>query len=176
MGNKGKNGKLSPLRHCPRHQQSSPKYQRLSLPHLLEVIIILFSWSWSTWSVLWWSSWSWSSLPAALAKITLNSVNTSTVSTTCKTEYNKTLRYWVSWGSRKYLVCMVENFIKWRNGGYHKLSENVWFVWSKTSYSGDKWRCYRCGTDDDDEQGKIELLSLWAVGRLSFAISYWNFE
>ena len=27
--------------------------------------------------------------------------------------------------------------------------ENVWFVWSKTSYSGDKWRCYRCGTDDD---------------------------
>ena len=23
-----------------------------------------------------------------------------------------------------------------------KLSENIWFVWSKTSYDGDKWRCY----------------------------------
>ena len=23
-----------------------------------------------------------------------------------------------------------------------KLSENIWFVWSKTSYDGDKWRCH----------------------------------
>ena len=23
-----------------------------------------------------------------------------------------------------------------------KLSENIWFVWPKTSYDGDKWRCY----------------------------------
>ena len=23
-----------------------------------------------------------------------------------------------------------------------KLSENIWFVWSKTSYSGDKWKCH----------------------------------
>ena len=68
---------------------------------------------------------------------------------------------------------MVKNVRRWRNGqvrwvfggfggssgsvlviiewsvdsGCHELSENVWFVWSKTSYSGDKWRCYRCGTD-----------------------------
>ena len=28
----------------------------------------------------------------------------------------------------------------------HILTENIWFVWSWTSYSGDKWRCYRCGT------------------------------
>ena len=27
------------------------------------------------------------------------------------------------------------------------LTENIWFIWSKTSHSGDKWRCYRCGTD-----------------------------
>ena len=46
----------------------------------------------------------------------------------------------------------------------HILTENIWFVWSETSYSGDRWRCYRCGTDDDDEQGKIELLSQWTVG------------
>ena len=29
----------------------------------------------------------------------------------------------------------------------HILTENIWFVWSRTSYSGDKWRCHRCGTD-----------------------------
>ena len=53
---------------------------------------------------------------------------------------------------------------------YHHLSENVWFVWSKTSYSGDKRRCYQAGRTTNDEQWKIVLLSLWAVGRLSFAI------
>ena len=50
----------------------------------------------------------------------------------------------------------------------HILTENIWFVWSETSYSGDKWRCHRCGTDD--KQGKIVLLSQWTVGRLSLAI------
>ena len=24
---------------------------------------------------------------------------------------------------------------------------HVWFKWSKASYSGEKWRCYRCGTN-----------------------------
>ena len=28
----------------------------------------------------------------------------------------------------------------------HILTENIWFVCSKTSYSGDERRCYRCGT------------------------------
>ena len=28
----------------------------------------------------------------------------------------------------------------------HTLTDIIWFVWSRTSYSGDKWRCYRCGT------------------------------
>ena len=55
---------------------------------------------------------------------------------------------------------------------YHHLSENIWFVWSKTSYSGDKRRCYQAGqTNERRQQWKIGLLSLWAVGRLSFAIS-----
>ena len=45
------------------------------------------------------------------------------------------------------------------------LTENIWFVWSRTSYSGDKWRCYRCGTDEQttNEQGKIVLLSQWML-------------
>ena len=29
--------------------------------------------------------------------------------------------YWVSWGFRKYLVCMVKNVIKWRNGQVRSL-------------------------------------------------------
>ena len=40
------------------------------------------------------------------------------------------------------------------------LSENIWFVWSKPSYSGDKWRCYQGGTTNQPtKQRKIELLS-----------------
>ena len=31
----------------------------------------------------------------------------------------------------------------------HILAENIWFVWSETSYSGDERRCYRCGTNND---------------------------
>ena len=48
----------------------------------------------------------------------------------------------------------------------HILTENVWFVCSETSYSGDERRCHRCGTtddDDDDKQLKIELLSQWKL-------------
>ena len=52
----------------------------------------------------------------------------------------------------------------------HFITENIWFVWSQTSYSGDKWKYYWCGMDgqtDDIKQGKIEQHSLWTVGRLS---------
>ena len=41
---------------------------------------------------------------------------------------------------------------------------HVWFVWSKTSYSGDKWRCYQCGRTND-QQANIGLLSFWSVNR-----------
>ena len=30
------------------------------------------------------------------------------------------------------------------------LTENIWVVWSKTSYSGDKWRCHRQTTTRED--------------------------
>ena len=52
----------------------------------------------------------------------------------------------------------------------HVLSENIWFAWSKTSCSGDKRRCHQAGQATTNEQGKVGLLSPWAVGRLSFAI------
>ena len=43
----------------------------------------------------------------------------------------------------------------------HILTENIWFVWSETSYSGDKMRCYNAGRTN--EQLKIELLSQWKL-------------
>ena len=39
----------------------------------------------------------------------------------------------------------------------HILTENIWFVCSEASYSGDERRCHQRGTND--EQLKIELLS-----------------
>ena len=33
----------------------------------------------------------------------------------------------------------------------HILTENIWFVWSKTLYSGDERRCYRCGTTTNEQ-------------------------
>ena len=62
----------------------------------------------------------------------------------------------------------------------HILTENIRFVWSKTSYSGDEMRCYRCGTNN--QTVKIELLSQWKLDwRLSFAITWrrqfqWSFH
>ena len=44
----------------------------------------------------------------------------------------------------------------------HILTENIWFVWSETSYSGDERRCYRCGTTK--RTVKIELLSQMEAG------------
>merc|ERR1712198_223748 len=40
-----------------------------------------------------------------------------------------------------------------------ELSENIWFAWPKTSYSGDVTDVGR-NDDDDERQVKIELLSL----------------
>ena len=31
----------------------------------------------------------------------------------------------------------------------HILTENIWFVWSETSYSGDKMRCYNAGRTNE---------------------------
>ena len=55
------------------------------------------------------------------------------------------------------------------DGGCHKLSENIWFVWSKTSYSGDKWRCHQGGTDGQPTR-KDRATQLLNRETLSFAI------
>ena len=34
----------------------------------------------------------------------------------------------------------------------HILKENICFVWSKTSYSGDERRCHNAGRTNDDER------------------------
>ena len=50
-----------------------------------------------------------------------------------------------------------------------KLSENIWFVWFKTSHDGDKWRCYH---GDDERTTKSENRASQQIdqGLLTFAI------
>ena len=47
------------------------------------------------------------------------------------------------------------------DSGCHELSEHVWFVWSKKShiYRGDKVEMSSKPDDDEQQQGKIVLLS-----------------
>ena len=64
------------------------------------------------------------------------------------------------------------------DSGCHQLSENIWFVWSKTSYSGDKWRCHQGGTGRD---GQLDLVQLCKTQNVSFKKevgewSYWDTE
>ena len=51
---------------------------------------------------------------------------------------------------------------------------HVWFVWSKTSYSGDKWRCHWCGRTDkrtnEQTTSKYRATQLLIWEPLSFAI------
>ena len=59
--------------------------------------------------------------------------------------------------------------------GCHKLSENIWFVWSKTSYSGDKWiRCCRYGTHKQQVKIDTQLL-IWetmSLAMLDFSLYF----
>ena len=50
----------------------------------------------------------------------------------------------------------------------HISTENIWFVWSKTSYSGDKWRCHGCRTygRTNKEDSATQPMDCW---RLSLA-------
>ena len=49
----------------------------------------------------------------------------------------------------------------------HILTENIWFVWSETSYSGDERKCHGCGTNK--EQRTLKSYSANGSWRLSFA-------
>ena len=53
------------------------------------------------------------------------------------------------------------------DSGCHKLSENIWFVWSKTSYSGDVTDAGRTNERTTSEDRATQLL-IWET--LSLAI------
>ena len=42
-----------------------------------------------------------------------------------------------------------------------KLSENIWFVWSRTSYGGDKWRCHAWSRTDTHVNIVLEFCEVW---------------
>ena len=52
--------------------------------------------------------------------------------------------------------------------GWHKLSENIWFVWSKRSYSGDKKGCDARGQRTTD--GRTECEDRARILETEFAI------
>ena len=51
---------------------------------------------------------------------------------------------------------------------YHYLSENIWFVWSKTLHNGEKLRCYACDTRTHTHV-KVEQYSAEAESAISLA-------
>ena len=56
-----------------------------------------------------------------------------------------------------------------------KLSENIWFVWSKTSYGGDIWKCHawsRTDTRTDGHTCEYRAIILWNVNRIRNMLSY----
>ena len=87
----------------------------------------------------------------------------TTVSRTFKTkeDYNKRKLDFVNYAKLRLKV--YEDTMTLTCCQDHILTENIWFVWSKTSYSGDKRRCHYAGRTTNDEHVKIELLSQWML-------------
>ena len=44
------------------------------------------------------------------------------------------------------------------DSGCYKLSENIWFVWSKRSYGGEKMGCHLMWTDNGNVKIELEFL------------------
>ena len=80
------------------------------------------------------------------------------------------------WPDLMGLFCFLETVTHCQD---HILKGYIWFVWSSTPYSGDKWEIPTGNVtyvrQTTNEQGKIELLSQWSVGRRSFAIAFLTF-
>ena len=55
--------------------------------------------------------------------------------------------------------------------GRHKLSENIWFVWSKMSYSGDMDGCHACARTTDNGQRTTECEDRARILETEFAIA-----
>ena len=69
------------------------------------------------------------------------------------------------WCRMMHCWCTFEDMMMMTRCQDHILTENIWFGWSKTSYSEDTWRCHRCGTNKQTREDRA--LSQWAPGRLS---------
>ena len=71
-------------------------------------------------------------------------------------------------------VCVSLSFCKYSSRSLSspddKLSENIWFVWSKTSYGGDKWRCHHGDGRTDGQPSEYSVTQSVDNVRLSFAI------
>ena len=64
---------------------------------------------------------------------------------------------------------------------YHHLSENIWFVWSKTSYSGDRRRCFQAGQTNKQttmEDRATQPLGCWKaeLRNIAHVMSICNFD
>ena len=59
------------------------------------------------------------------------------------------------------------------DSGRHKLSENIWFVWSKMSYSGDMEGCHACARTTDGQRTECEDRA--RILETEFAISDWRY-
>ena len=69
-------------------------------------------------------------------------------------------------GSTLYLSLSVSFFCKSASWSLSspdtKLSENIWFVWSRASYSVGKWRCYHAGqTTTEDRATQLMDTERW---------------
>ena len=70
--------------------------------------------------------------------------------------------------------CKVENMMLTRYQD-HILTENIWFVWSETSYSGDERSCHGCGTNNERttniEDRAIQLMPMQLMIEAEFCKS-----
>ena len=57
-----------------------------------------------------------------------------------------------------------------------KVSENIWFVWSRTSHGGDKWRCHHGDRRTDNRTSEYRATLSMDTVRLSFAICWCIFS
>ena len=61
----------------------------------------------------------------------------------------------------------------------NKLTENIWFVWSRTSYSGDKWRCFHAGQPKREDRAGRRVLQfrqyMFSIYASIFSPSSWSF-
>ena len=59
--------------------------------------------------------------------------------------------------------------------GRHKLSENICFVWSKMSYSGDMEGCHACARTTDGRVGLGGTVALTDDGRnVKIGLEFWK--